>query len=197
MKLVYPNGATPLDPDELKDLIPSDIATQEQLNFSEQSNIIEARHWALSRKNNKVLSEEFLRKLHHRMFCLVWRWAGNYRKTEKNLGVSWSLILEEIGKLFLDTSYWIDHQVYSWEELGARFHHRLVSIHPFPNGNGRHARLMTDVLFFNYEQKPFTWGQKERDENFKSGTEIRKSYIQSLRNADQNFYEDLIKFVRS
>ena len=197
MKFSYPEGSTPLDPNETKGLIPSDIATQDQLNQAEQGNIIEARAWATGRKNPDLLSDLFFKKLHYRMFCLVWRWAGQYRKTEKNLGGPWALIPKEIGKLISDTQYWMGHQTYSWDELGARFHHRLVLIHPFPNGNGRHSRLMTDLLLINSGQKPFSWGQKSRDANFQSDLETRKRYIDSLRQADQRSFEDLIHFVRS
>ncbi|MDO8518612.1 MAG: mobile mystery protein B [Deltaproteobacteria bacterium] len=197
IKFVYPDGATPLDPNETDGLIPSDISIQSQLNEAEQGNNIEAATWAMGRKHRDSLSEPFLRKLHHRMFSLVWRWAGHYRKTDKNLGGPWALIPETIGKLISDTQYWIDHQTYPWDELGARFHYRLVSIHPFPNGNGRHARLMTDILMINFNQKKFSWGQKGKDENFRSDAETRKFYIRSLREADNLSFSNLILFVRS
>lgn len=197
MKFSYPEGTTPLDPNETNGLIPSDISTQEQLNEAEQGNIIEARLWATSRAHREVLSEDFFRKIHHRMFNLVWRWAGQYRKTDKNLGVPWSIIPEEIGKLISDARYWMDHQTHPGDELGARFHHRLVSIHAFPNGNGRHARLMTDLLLIHAGQIPFSWGQKSVDENFRSDLETREIYIQSLQQADHHSFEALIEFVRS
>lgn len=197
MKFSFPQGATPLDPNETDGLIPSDISTQEQLNQAEQGNIVEARAWATGPGQKKILSEAFLRKLHYRMFCNVWRWAGRYRTTEKNLGISWASIPGEAGKLVSDARYWIDHQTYPWDELGARFHHRLVSIHPFSNGNGRHARLMTDLLLTHFGQKGFSWGQKSRDENFRDDVQTRTLYLQSLAKADQHSFSDLIQFVRS
>lgn len=160
MKLNYPPGATPLDSDELKYLIPPDISTQEQLNTVEQENIAKAELWVFIRKRREVLTEPFLRKLHQRMFQNVWRWAGQYRKTEKNLGVASYLMREEIQKFLADAHYWIENQVYPWNELGAYFHHRPVSIHPFSNGNGRHARLLTDVLLVQHGQPRPTWGTK-------------------------------------
>lgn len=196
MKLHYPPGTTPLDPDELKHLRPPDISTQEQLNAAEQKNIAEAELWVFSRKRRDVLTEPFLRKLHKRMFADVWRWAGRYRTTEKNLGVAPHLIGEEIQKLLADARYWIENRVYPWNELGARFHHRLVSIHPFPNGNGRHARLSTDVLLVQYGQPRPTWGGK-LEGDLQKMSERRQRYLQALRKADQLSFEELFQFVRS
>lgn len=195
--VISPDSATPLDTHELDGLIPSDIATRDHLNQAEQANIIEARAWAFSRRQREVLTEAFVRAIHHRMFYRVWKWAGRYRKTEKNLGVTWLLIPEEISKLIADTRLWIADEIYGFDELGARFHHRLVSIHPFPNGNGRHARLLTDLLLAHRGQEPFSWGQKNKDENFGNDQDTRKSYIQSLQEADQYSFSALIRFVRS
>lgn len=196
MKFTNPKNATPLDPNEVGGLIPSDISTQEQLNEAEQKNIIQARYWALQKKRKDILTETFLRRLHKEMFRYVWRWAGQYRKTEKNVGVSPFSILIEINKLLADASYWIENQIGSWIEIGVKLHHRLVVIHPFPNGNGRHARLYTDVLLFCHGQEPFTWGAKW-GKSFIGETEARKKYIQALRRADHRNYDELIKFVSS
>lgn len=192
-----PAGATPLDPGESEGLIPSHLATQGELDEAEAANIREARLWALGRKHRNCLSDDFLRKLHKRMFGGVWRWAGKYRTTGKNLGVEARLIGEEIRKLCDDTRYWIDHTTYGWDELGARFHHRLVSIHPFPNGNGRHARLMTDVLMKTNGQPEFSWGAPAGAASTGRAGDVRQRYLDALRAADRHDLAPLIAFVRS
>lgn len=189
----YPHGATPLNANEKKSLIPPDIATQAALNQAEQSNIISAQKWALNRKRKNILSEEFLCRLHREMFKLVWRWAGKYRSTEKNIGVSPYEITTEVYKLIADCQHWIENKIFDWDELGARFHHRLVSIHLFPNGNGRHGRLATDVLLMTHGQKIFTWGKP----TLHNDSRARENYIMALRKADQKNYQTLIEFVRS
>lgn len=196
MKFDYPQGATPLDPDEVSELIPSYIATQAELNAAEQKNIMSAQLWLRKKFRADILSESFLKRLHQEMFKDVWRWAGKFRKTEKNLGAAPYDILSEIQKLFADTKYWIENQTYSWVELGVRFHHRLVVIHAFSNGNGRHARLMTDALLSHFGQETFTWGAKKRDDDLVTNTEVRQNYLKALRSADQKNYGPLIKFVR-
>jgi Fic-DOC domain mobile mystery protein B len=193
MKITYAPGATPLDPDELAGLVPSSISTQGELNDFEQANNAEAGMWAMQKKRKDCLSEAFLRDLHRRMFRDVWKWAGSYRQSDKNIGVPWSQIVGEVSKLCGDVRYWIEHTTYPWDELGVRFHHRLVQIHPFPNGNGRHARLMTDVLLKNNDQELFTWGNGQLDEP----NETRERYLTALRSADARQYEQLIQFVRS
>jgi len=192
----YPEGATPLDPDEIKGLIPGYITTQGELNLLEQENILEAQSWS-STKRKDVLNESFLRELHKRMFKNVWKWAGEYRKSDKNIGIDWEKIPEEMRKLCADASYWIEHKTESWDEIGARFHHRLVFIHPFPNGNGRHARLMTDVLMRANGQEEFTWGRASLEQEKINGKQIRDQYIAALKEADKRKIESLVKFARS
>ena len=144
MKFNYPIGATPLNSDEVVDLIPSHITTQEELNAWEEKNILSAEPWAFKQKN--LLSIDCIKKFHQRMFDKTWKWAGQFRKSEKNIGIHWSKIAIELQKLCDDVKYQIDHHVFSNDEIAIRFHHRLVSIHAFSNGNGRHARLMADML---------------------------------------------------
>jgi Fic-DOC domain mobile mystery protein B len=190
----YPDGATPLDPNELNGLIPSYITTQGELDAAEQAGILDATAWALDKRHKEILTDTFIRNLHKRMFKLVWKWAGQYRTTDKSIGIHWSMIATEIKKLCQDTSYWVENKTYSWDELGARFHHRLVSVHPFPNGNGRHTRLMTDILLLDHGQDRFTWGANA--DLGKAGA-ARKRYIDALKSADGKKFGPLIKFVRS
>ncbi len=192
----YPEGATPLDPDEMKALLPDYISTQGELNTLEQENILSANGWA-RKKRQDLLNEAFLRELHHKMFGNVWKWAGQFRKTAKNIGAPAERVPEELHKLLADTRYWIENNTYPWPELGARFHHRLILIHPFPNGNGRHARLLTDLLLEQNGQPPFTWGQTQIEQKAASAQQVRESYIAALREADAKRLAPLLAFVIS
>lgn len=187
-----PPGATPLDPDEAAGLLPSSITTRGELDAFEQANIAEAETWALKRKHHDVLTDAFIRGLHRRMFNQVWRWAGKYRRSDKNIGVPWSQIPVKVRALCDDVQHWVGKATYEWGELGARFHHRLVVVHPFANGNGRHARLMTEVLLLNHDQDLFTWGRN----SLKKPGEARERYIAALKAADARDYAPLIAFVR-
>ncbi len=187
-------GTTPISPDELDGLKLTHITTTEQLNRFEQDNITEAMDWLSRRKPTKILNESFLKSLHQHMFGLVWKWAGKFRATDKNIGIPWQYIAVEVRKLCDDTQFQIDHQSYSPDEIAARFHHRLVQIHPFPNGNGRHSRLITDILLQNVLQKPpFTWGGAA----LRDADDPRRQYIGALQMADKGDMEALMKFVRS
>jgi Fic-DOC domain mobile mystery protein B len=127
------DDATPLTPEERNALIPTHVALRSELNELEQQNIAEADQWAFARKR-RVLDEAFLRGLHRRMFNRVWRWAGDYRTTERNLGIANYRIQPELRQIIDDGRYWIEHETYAPDELAVRFHHRLVFVHPFPNG---------------------------------------------------------------
>jgi Fic-DOC domain mobile mystery protein B len=194
MDLKYPTGATPLDPDETGGLLLSHITTREELNHWEQMNIGEAEEWAFNRKHKDLLSQAFICRLHKKMFGSIWAWAGQFRKSMKNLGVQpWQIALE-VNQLCQDTSEWIKSATYEPDEICIRFHHKLVWIHPFVNGNGRHARLMADLLskqIFNNE--PFTWGRTDLMGPGKS----RAAYITALQAADQQDYSLLQQFARS
>jgi len=181
-----------LSEEEREGLIPSYIALRGELNEAEQANILEAEEWAFLRKRS-VLNEQFLNNLHKRMFGNVWRWAGNYRHSNKNIGVDAYRIPQELRQLVDDCTYWIDHETYAPDELAARFHHRLVWIHPYPNGNGRHARLATDLLLVSLGRERFSWGSA----NLVDPGETRQSYIAALREADNHDIQPLIEFVRS
>ena len=192
--LHYPPGATPLDPNELGGLIPNYISTQTELNQLERENILEAATWALGKTNHDCLNISFCLDLHKRMFSKVWKWAGTTRKTDKNIGVPWQQANTKLKALFEDTDFWIRNKTYSFDELSARFHHRLVSIHAFPNGNGRHARLLTEVLQTANGESPFTWGSSDL---YQSDSEARTQYIQALKSADRGDFSLLLKFVRT
>lgn len=195
MKFHYPDGSTPLDPDEIEELVPSHITRQDELNEWEQENIIKAEIWAFSNKHSyqNILMSDFVRKIHQKMFDLTWKWAGKFRKTLKTIGSDPFLIATELKILLEDTQYQIEHHTYSIDEIAYRFHHRLVKIHPFSNGNGRHARLITDLLLINLDQPRFSWGQTQ----LTNTGPARNQYIDALRKADRGDYCALAQFVRS
>ncbi|MBU1192284.1 MAG: mobile mystery protein B [Gammaproteobacteria bacterium] len=186
------DAATPLTMEEREALIPAYIALRRELNEAEQGNILEAEQWAFARKR-EVLSETFLKSLHKRMFGRVWRWAGCFRQTERNLGIDAYRIPTELRQLFDDCAFWIDNNTYSPDEIAARFHHRLVAIHPFPNGNGRHARLAADLLLVALDRPRFSWGRV----SLVDASETRQAYVAALRAADGRDIDPLLAFVRS
>lgn len=187
-----PTGATPIDPDEAEGLIPEHVITRGELDELEEANIQEALEWALGR-SREVLSEEFVYELHRRMFDSVWAWAGKVRLTEKNIGVEKHFVRTEVRKLIGDALYWRENLVYELDELAVRFHHRLVSIHPFPNGNGRHARLMADLLVRQLGGEAFSWGGV----SLTNTSDLRTAYIGALRTADKGDVRPLLDFARS
>ncbi|MBI3936222.1 MAG: mobile mystery protein B [Betaproteobacteria bacterium] len=189
----YPPGATPLDPDEATGLIPAHIVTQRQLNEWELANILEGERWAFARKRKSLLSIQFIRTLHKRMFGDTWRCAGTFRTTEKNIGVAPVNIQPELGKLFADVGARLQYKSRSLDETAARFHHRLTWIHPFANGNGRIARTMTDLLLVQNGAEHFTWGAGD----LVAEGDVRARYIGALRAADAKDYGPLLAFVRS
>lgn len=189
-----PAGATPLDPDESAGLVPGHIATREQLDEWEADNILAGERWAARATGRRaILDDAFVRELHRRMFDRTWKWAGTYRATEKNIGVAPERIAVELRNLLEDTKARLSGKVAPLDEIGARFHHRLVSIHPFANGNGRHARLMTDLLLAANGAAPFAWGQGD----LVHAGEVRERYLAALRAADARDFAPLIAFVRS
>ena len=194
IELNYPEGGTPLDPNEIEGLLLDHITTIEELNRWEQENIQSAISWLTQRRSSEILNEEFICLLHEKMYGKVWQWAGSYRKTEKSIGVNHYKIPNELRSLLNDIQYWIENKTYSQDEIAYRFHHKLVLIHLFPNGNGRHARLMTEILQEEIlGQKPFTWGA----EDLNKATQSRKKYIAALKAADNHDFTLIAGFVRS
>lgn len=187
------DGATPLDPDEKEGLRFAHITTRGELDQLEQANIVEGLQWLKKQKKAGILSEKFMRDLHKRLFGQVWKWAGTFRKTEKNIGIDPIQIAIQLRQLLDDARYWIEHETYPPIELAARFHHKLVLIHPFPNGNGRHARIMADAILTKLMSEPaIDWaGGYKLD----AMNERRDQYIAALRAADKQDFIKLFKFV--
>ncbi len=191
----YIEGQTPLDEDEKEGLLLKTVSTRGELDEFEQANIQDAIEWSIKSKINKdqLLSEDFILLVHKKMFGTIWEWAGTKRKTNKNIGVDKTQISVELQKLFDDCKFWIDNKTYNPEEIAIRFSHRLVKIHVFPNGNGRHSRLVADILISKVFNNPvFTWG---RSDLTKKST-VRKVYLEAIYKADSNDYKPLIEFAR-
>lgn len=185
-------AATPLTPDERRDLLPTYVTTRAQLNEVEQIGIANADVWAFRRRRD-VLDEAFLLALHKRMLGQVWRWAGRFRTTERNIGVEAYKIALELRMLLDDVRYWAANATYPADEIAVRFHHRLVWIHPFPNGNGRHARMAADLLMVSLGQPRFTWGSV----NLVEPATTRAQYVAALKAADSHDLAPLLAFARS
>jgi Fic-DOC domain mobile mystery protein B len=193
MKFVYPQGATPYNQDDSAYLIPKHIYTQNQLNEWEQANILQAERWLFSIKRKNLLTIDFIQNLYKRMFDQTWTWAGKLRPYNTNIGAPYRSIQESLKILCDDVLYWNNNQTFPLDERVTRFHHRLVAIHAFPNGNGRHARLMTDAFLVTAGASRFSWGKK----NLVEQSETRKEYIKALQAADNGNYKTLFEFVRS
>lgn len=197
MKFEYAEGATPLSLDDLAGLIPKHVTTQDQLNEWEHANIVQAEKWAYGRKHRELLSIHFLCLLHKKMFDQSWTWAGKFRISQTNIGIFWPQISEHLKILCDDFIFHVANKTFSPDELAIRFHHRLVWIHPFPNGNGRHARLMANLLAIYLGQKPFSWGLSSRALSLSTAGTLRSEYLSALRQSDQGNIAPLIKFSRS
>lgn len=185
--------ATPLTPEEIRDLIPAHIAYRAELNEAEQENIARAQEWALGPRRRDLLSEKFVKDLHRRMLRDVWRWAGNFRTSQRNLGIDYWLIPTELRRLLDDAKAWVEFKTYPRDEIAVRFHHRLVLIHPFPSGNGRHARLMADLLVMWLGDERFSWGRA----SLRGPGAARERYMAALRAADNHDIAPLLAFARS
>ena len=188
-----PDDATPLDADERDGLLQTWITTRADLNEAEQANIDAAVAWLARRRGRDLLTEGFMFELHRRMFGEVWAWAGSVRRTGKNIGIDPRQIHVQLGSLMRDVPYWIAHNSYAADVIALRLHHGLVAIHPFPNGNGRHARLVADLLIADMGGQAFTWGGG----TLRDVGSLRAEYIAALRAADNHDFVPLLAFARS
>lgn len=187
-----PDHATLLTPEEKYGLRPAHITYRWELNEAEQQNISRAQDWALARRRD-LLTDKFIKDLHQRMLGDVWRWAGKFRKSERNLGIPYYEIPTAVRQSLDDTKACIEHKSHACDEIAVRLHHRLVQIHPFPNGNGRHARLIADLLLMDLGAERFSWGHT----NLEAAGDVRQRYIDALRAADKHDIRPLLEFARS
>ncbi|WP_016991436.1 mobile mystery protein B [Flavobacterium sp. ACAM 123] len=196
LDLHYSDGQTPLSEEEKEGLKIKSITTQRELDEFEQLNIEKAVEWTIrtNLKTERILTEKFSKDLHKKMSGEIWKWAGEFRKSDKNIGVKWTLISVELKKLLDDALYWIENSTYSPEEISIRFKHRIVAIHCFPNGNGRHSRMMADIIIESiFGKELFSW-QKS---NMTKADDTRKEYIAALQSADNANINPLIEFAKN
>lgn len=185
------DNSTPLTEEEKLQLKTKWVTTRAELNELETNGIAEAEIWLLKNKKD-ILNENFIKTLHKKMFGKIWQWAGMFRTTERNIGVAPYQIQPYLRILFDDVKFWLENKTYSNKEIAIRFHHRLVQIHPFPNGNGRISRLMADLLMKQLEDKNLIWGSG----NLTEISELRKIYISALQEADSGNYQSLLDFIK-
>ena len=196
LNLKYTDGQTPLDEDEKEGLKIKTITTQKELDEFEQLNIEKAVEWTIhaNLKPEKILTEKFIKDLHKKMYNDVWKWAGEFRKSDKNIGIKWPQIGIELKSLLDDSKYWINSETYPPEEIAIRFKHRIVAIHCFPNGNGRHSRMMADIIMESiFGKDVFSWHKS----NMVKADETRKNYIIALKEADKGNINPLIEFAKN
>ena len=196
LDLKYIDSQTPLDEDEKEGLKIKSITTQGELDEFEHLNIEKAVEWTIhiKLKTERILTEKFVRDLHKKMYGDVWKWAGSFRMTDKNIGINWTQIGVELKCLIDDTKYWVENETYSSEEIAIRFKHRIVAIHCFPNGNGRHSRMMADIIMESiFDRDVFNWHKS----NMVKADETRKRYITALRQADEGNISPLIEFAKN
>ena len=191
IKFEYAPGATPIDLEEAAGLIPAHLTLQRELNEYEEANILEATEWLFARRRGDPLDERFIHDVHGRMFNQTWKWAGQPRSSDKNLGVHWVEIATHLRQILGDVRTQIECRAYPPMEIAARYHHRLVAVHVFPNGNGRHARLMADLLLTDLVGHYFEWGRGSLVE----ANELRTRYIAALRSADSGDVRPLLAFL--
>ena len=194
--LKYNKGQTPLNEEEKDGLLIKTITLQKELDEFEQLSIEKAVEWTIhaNLKQDRILSEKFIKDLHKKMYGGVWKWAGEFRKSEKNIGIKWTQIGIELKNLIDDTKYWIENKTYPPEEIAIRFKHRIVEIHCFLNGNGRHSRMMADIIVESiFGKEVFSWNKS----NMVRADKTRKEYIAALRIADNGNINPLIEFAKN
>ena len=185
------DNSTPLTEEEKQQLKAKWVTTRSELNELETKGIADAEIWLLKNKKD-ILSETFIKALHKKMFGDIWKWAGIFRTTERNIGVAPYEIQPKLRILLDDIKFWIVNKTYSEKEIAIRFHHRLVQIHPFPNGNGRISRIMADLIMRNFGLNDLDWGSG----NLTEISELRTKYISALQEADNGDYTKLINFIK-
>ncbi len=192
----YSDGQTPIEEEEREGLKIKTISTKDELDEFEQQNIEEATLWLIGRKvtPSTLFSLSFMQTLHKRMYGNVWNWAGKFRTTEKNLGIKAYQITQQLKQLCDDGLYWYQYETYPPKELAIRFKHKLVSIHCFANGNGRHSRLMADLILEKlFKLEPFSWGEI----SIKEPSKARSQYLKAIKKADVGDFKPLLRFAET
>lgn len=186
--LNQPYGATPVDEESREQLQPPHhgIKTLAELNALEAGNIARGLLWLRLElpSTDDLLDQYVLRQVHRYMFGDVWTWAGAIRVREMSIGIAPDQIQEQWKMILDDTKWHVENRTWSPAETVLRAHHRTVQIHPFVNGNGRHARLIADELAESLGLGPdaFSWG---RQLDVDTG-DMRAEYLSALRRMDED-----------
>jgi len=188
-----PDADMPLEADEIKALIPGHITSRAQLNNWQQENILAAKLWGFKGLTKIVITPAFIVKLHEKMFYKTWTWAGKLRQQDNQRGEPWADIAQALTKLSEDSNCWLEEKAYELEELLARLHYRLVAIQAFFDGNGRHGRLLTDLLYYKLARKQFDWGKTLNEKPLV----IRQRYHEALQAAEQGNLSPLLELMCS
>lgn len=192
-----PGGATPGD--DTSGLIQTHLTSRGARNAAELDSISQAYNKHIYRARKKKsgaewLTDEFLCKVHRDMFGSIWTWAGKHRTEQINIGKEWHLIPEQTRILCENFRSWdADQSTMQTIEIAARLQNGLTRIHPFKNGNGRHARLITDIFFHSRGHPLPKWPQIHLEAQ---GDVIREQYIAAMRAADQGEFGELIDFSK-
>ena len=170
-------GQTPLPPELQKGLISKNVQTIGELDEYEEQNIAEGMVW-LEDSNANSLNYSFWLRLHKKLFGNVWNWAGEIRSHD--LGNADFLYPEKVRpalmQLIGDAEYWFKNDTYPKKETIARIHEKLLTIHPFANGNGRWSRILTEYICKQNKIDIPKWNLKSKDDPQKR----RKEYIEAV-----------------
>ena len=172
-----------------------DVHTRDELNALEFLNVNKAHEKYLLRRPSEKkapFTYVWFLKVHCEMYGDVWAWAGAIRKSNKNIGIDKSQVRETLKSLEKDYHVWVGSKM-DPNEVAARLHHRLVLIHPFENGNGRWARLITNIYLRQKDLPLILWPEKE----FLEQGNVRKQYLDALRKADEHDLKPLIDLQKT
>ncbi|MBT3984304.1 MAG: mobile mystery protein B [Bacteriovoracaceae bacterium] len=181
MSILFYNrdGQTPVDESIRKDLIPDHINDMTELYESEIENIALGIEWAKTTKKNHRDYFTWL-EVHKHMFNDVWKFAGNTRKVELN-NPDFLMpyeILPQLKDLQENLIFWLENKTFDDRELMARVHERLLTIHPFKDGNGRWARLLVNMICEKQNIEVPSWGKEIKEDDKR-----RSIYISAVKKA--------------
>lgn len=176
------------DPDKHDNIL--GITDLDLLYENEALGIIRAQQYILDLDANFVFDSRLILDLHHIVFGNLYLWAGKWRNVVTNIGI-------DVGKIPYAIAEYADHVNYMKNAAMDReglvnclfyTHHRYTQIHPFNNGNGRTARLITDLVAnMNGYQNIQLY---VRD----AGAE-RENYKAALKAADQHYNDKLKSMI--
>jgi Fic-DOC domain mobile mystery protein B len=182
-------GETPID--DVSGLKIKGIRTRKELNILEAENIrnVVVKYLAVKPSRRTARFDvAWARRLHKEMFGDVWKWAGQFRTEDLNIGVAWHQVETSLQNLLDDLKCWLQHGTGLLDQA-VMLHHRAVQIHPFRNGNGRWARMLANIWLRRHDHPPTEWPE----ETVGAQSTIRDEYIKAIRLADEGDYGPLME----